>query len=62
MGPFCLQVESPTGKAGSFFCSNSWEGEGLNTQLFTYASAVENVPVRMNAIKLFSPFFLSKAF
>ncbi|KAH0622318.1 hypothetical protein JD844_024511, partial [Phrynosoma platyrhinos] len=31
-------VGSPTGKAGNFFCSNSWESEGLNTQLFTYTS------------------------
>ncbi|XP_053144328.1 transcriptional activator Myb isoform X2 [Hemicordylus capensis] len=38
------EVESPTGKAGSFFCSNGWEGEGLNTQLFTYASTMEDVP------------------
>ncbi|KAJ6660072.1 hypothetical protein lerEdw1_017998 [Lerista edwardsae] len=37
-------VESPTSKAGHFFCSNAWEGDGLNTQLFTYASAVEDVP------------------
>ncbi|XP_042302486.1 transcriptional activator Myb isoform X2 [Sceloporus undulatus] len=38
------EVESPTGKAGNFFCSNSWESEGLNTQLFTYTSPGENVP------------------
>ncbi|XP_075563248.1 transcriptional activator Myb isoform X8 [Pelecanus crispus] len=38
------EVESPTDKAGNFFCSNHWEGENLNTQLFTHASAVEDVP------------------
>nr|XP_020635326.1 transcriptional activator Myb isoform X3 [Pogona vitticeps] len=38
------EVESPTGKAGNFFCTNSWEGEGLNTQLFTYTSVVDDVP------------------
>uniref|UniRef100_A0ACB8GBP4 Uncharacterized protein n=1 Tax=Sphaerodactylus townsendi TaxID=933632 RepID=A0ACB8GBP4_9SAUR len=38
------EVESPTCKVGNFFCSNHWEGEGLNTQLFTYTSTVEDVP------------------
>nr|XP_056708468.1 transcriptional activator Myb [Euleptes europaea] len=38
------EVGSPTGKAGNFFCSNHWEGEGLNTQLFTYTSAVKDMP------------------
>ncbi|XP_044864466.1 transcriptional activator Myb isoform X4 [Mauremys mutica] len=38
------EVESPTGKAGNFFCSNHWEGENLNTQLFTHASTMEDVP------------------
>ncbi|XP_066467318.1 transcriptional activator Myb isoform X8 [Tiliqua scincoides] len=38
------EAESPTSKTGHFFCSNTWEGDGLNTQLFTYASAVEDVP------------------
>ncbi|XP_061479901.1 transcriptional activator Myb isoform X3 [Rhineura floridana] len=38
------EVDSPTGKVGNFFCSNHWEGEGLNTQLFTHTSAVEDVP------------------
>ncbi|XP_077208259.1 transcriptional activator Myb isoform X8 [Paroedura picta] len=38
------EVESPTGKAGNVFCSNHWEGEGLNTQLFTYTSAMEDIP------------------
>ncbi|XP_074393883.1 transcriptional activator Myb isoform X4 [Zonotrichia albicollis] len=38
------EVESPTDKAGDFFCSNHWEGENLNTQLFTPGSAMEDVP------------------
>ncbi|XP_027538960.1 transcriptional activator Myb isoform X3 [Neopelma chrysocephalum] len=38
------EVESPTDKAGSFFCSNHWEGENLNTQLFTPGSTMEDVP------------------
>ncbi|XP_064365084.1 transcriptional activator Myb isoform X5 [Dromaius novaehollandiae] len=38
------EVESPTDKAGHFFCSNHWEGEHLNTQLFTHASTMEDVP------------------
>ncbi|OPJ73029.1 transcriptional activator Myb isoform B [Patagioenas fasciata monilis] len=38
------EVESPTDKAGNFFCSNHWEGENLNTQLFTHTSTMEEVP------------------
>ncbi|KAM6127017.1 transcriptional activator Myb isoform 3-T3 [Pterocles gutturalis] len=38
------EVESPTDKTGNFFCSNHWEGENLNTQLFTHVSAMEDVP------------------
>ncbi|NXA47099.1 MYB protein, partial [Nothocercus julius] len=38
------EVESPTDKAGHFFCSNHWEGEHLNTQLFTHASTMQDVP------------------
>ncbi|XP_054248826.1 transcriptional activator Myb isoform X7 [Indicator indicator] len=38
------EVESPTDKTGNFFCSNHWEGENLNTQLFTQASTGEDVP------------------
>ncbi|XP_071596950.1 transcriptional activator Myb isoform X1 [Heliangelus exortis] len=38
------EVESPTDKAGNFFCSNHWEEENLNTQLFTHTSTVEDVP------------------
>uniref|UniRef100_A0AAA9SLG4 Transcriptional activator Myb n=1 Tax=Bos taurus TaxID=9913 RepID=A0AAA9SLG4_BOVIN len=38
------EVESPTDKAGNFFCSNHWEGDSLNTQLFTQASPVADMP------------------
>ncbi|XP_037247621.1 transcriptional activator Myb isoform X3 [Falco rusticolus] len=38
------EVESPTDKAGNFFCSNHWEGENLSTQLFTHTSTMEDVP------------------
>ncbi|XP_064269324.1 transcriptional activator Myb isoform X1 [Passer domesticus] len=38
------EAESPTDKAGNFFCSNHWEGENLNTQLFTPGSTMEDVP------------------
>ncbi|XP_032912186.1 transcriptional activator Myb isoform X2 [Catharus ustulatus] len=38
------EVESPTDKAGNFFCSNHWDGENLNTQLFTPGSTMEDVP------------------
>ncbi|XP_061234095.1 transcriptional activator Myb isoform X2 [Neopsephotus bourkii] len=38
------EVDSPTDKAGNFFCSSHWEGENLNTQLFTHASTTEDVP------------------
>ncbi|XP_065589390.1 transcriptional activator Myb isoform X1 [Cyrtonyx montezumae] len=38
------EVESPTDKTGNFFCLNHWEGENLNTQLFTHASTMEDVP------------------
>ncbi|XP_041279773.1 transcriptional activator Myb isoform X8 [Onychostruthus taczanowskii] len=38
------EVESPTDKTGNFFCSNHWEGENLNTQLFTPGSTMEDVP------------------
>uniref|UniRef100_A0A8D2L0J4 Transcriptional activator Myb n=1 Tax=Varanus komodoensis TaxID=61221 RepID=A0A8D2L0J4_VARKO len=49
------EVESPTGKTGNFFCSNTWEGDSLNTQLFTYAPAVEDVPVPDLALQDWSP-------
>uniref|UniRef100_A0A670YZF4 C-myb C-terminal domain-containing protein n=1 Tax=Pseudonaja textilis TaxID=8673 RepID=A0A670YZF4_PSETE len=42
------EVDSPVGKAENFLCSNSWEGEGLNAQLFPYASSAEDVPVCIN--------------
>ncbi|XP_035880647.1 transcriptional activator Myb isoform X3 [Phyllostomus discolor] len=38
------EVESPTDKAGNFFCSSHWEAESLNTQLFPQASPVADVP------------------
>ncbi|XP_060095840.1 transcriptional activator Myb isoform X5 [Heteronotia binoei] len=49
------EVESPTGKVGNFFCSNHWEGEGLNTQLFTYTSAVEDIPNLLTSSSLKIP-------
>uniref|UniRef100_A0A8C0H9L7 Transcriptional activator Myb n=1 Tax=Chelonoidis abingdonii TaxID=106734 RepID=A0A8C0H9L7_CHEAB len=45
------EVESPTGKAGNFFCSNHWEGENLNTQLFTHASTMEDVQWELQAFR-----------
>ncbi|KAM4817541.1 transcriptional activator Myb isoform X3 [Urocitellus parryii] len=38
------EVESPTDKAGHFFCSSHWEGDSLNAQLFTQASPVAEAP------------------
>ncbi|XP_037018914.2 transcriptional activator Myb isoform X3 [Artibeus jamaicensis] len=38
------EVESPTDKAGNFFCSSPWEAESLSTQLFPQASPVADVP------------------
>ncbi|XP_038195688.1 transcriptional activator Myb isoform X8 [Arvicola amphibius] len=38
------EVESPTDKAGNFFCSNQWEGNSLSAQLFTQASPVADAP------------------
>ncbi|XP_036901597.1 transcriptional activator Myb isoform X3 [Sturnira hondurensis] len=38
------EVESPTDKAGNFFCSSQWEAESLSTQLFPQASPVADVP------------------
>ncbi|XP_059698022.1 transcriptional activator Myb isoform X1 [Haemorhous mexicanus] len=48
------EVESPTDKAGNFFCSNHWEGENLNTQLFTPGSTMEDVPHLNNTWELAS--------
>uniref|UniRef100_A0A2K6LMA2 Transcriptional activator Myb n=2 Tax=Rhinopithecus TaxID=542827 RepID=A0A2K6LMA2_RHIBE len=39
------EVESPTDKSGNFFCSHHWEGDSLNTQLFTQTSPVADAPV-----------------
>ncbi|XP_074043746.1 transcriptional activator Myb isoform X6 [Macrotis lagotis] len=49
------EAESPTTKAGNFFCSNHWEGENLNTQLFTQASPMEDVPNLLTSSVLMMP-------
>uniref|UniRef100_A0A8C6AS73 Transcriptional activator Myb n=1 Tax=Monodon monoceros TaxID=40151 RepID=A0A8C6AS73_MONMO len=49
------EVESPTDKAGNFFCSDHWEGESLNTQLFTQASPVADVPNILTSSVLMTP-------
>ncbi|XP_039179498.1 transcriptional activator Myb isoform X5 [Crotalus tigris] len=49
------EVDSPAGKAENFLCSNSWEGEGLNTQLFPYASSAEDVPNLLTSSHLKMP-------
>ncbi|KAI5773703.1 MYB protein [Gulo gulo luscus] len=49
------EVESPTDKAGNFFCSSHWEGESLNTQLFTQASPVTDVPNILTSSVLMTP-------
>ncbi|XP_047590454.1 transcriptional activator Myb isoform X2 [Lutra lutra] len=49
------EVESPTDKAGNFFCSNHWEGESLNTQLFTQTSPVTDVPNILTSSVLMTP-------
>uniref|UniRef100_A0A8C6FU40 Transcriptional activator Myb n=1 Tax=Moschus moschiferus TaxID=68415 RepID=A0A8C6FU40_MOSMO len=49
------EVESPTDKAGNFFCSNHWEGESLNTQLFTQASPVADMPNILTSSVLMTP-------
>ncbi|XP_029452473.1 LOW QUALITY PROTEIN: transcriptional activator Myb [Rhinatrema bivittatum] len=49
------EVESPTGKAGNFFCSNQWVGETLNTQLFAQTSTVEDVPNLLTSSVLMLP-------
>uniref|UniRef100_A0A803Y8J3 Transcriptional activator Myb n=1 Tax=Meleagris gallopavo TaxID=9103 RepID=A0A803Y8J3_MELGA len=56
------EVESPTDKAGNFFCSNHWEGENLNTQLFTHASSMEDVPVSAYFHTFLKNFFLFVCF
>ncbi|KAM6465785.1 transcriptional activator Myb isoform 2-T2 [Liasis olivaceus] len=49
------EVDSPAGKTENFLCSNSWEGEGLNTQLFSYASSAEDVPNLLTSSHLKMP-------
>ncbi|KAM9233211.1 transcriptional activator Myb isoform 8-T8 [Dugong dugon] len=49
------EVESPTDKAGNFFCSNHWEGESLNTQLFTQSSPVADMPNILTSSVLMTP-------
>ncbi|XP_068933419.1 transcriptional activator Myb isoform X6 [Petaurus breviceps papuanus] len=49
------EAESPTTKAENFFCSNHWEGENLNTQLFTQASPMEDVPNLLTSSVLMMP-------
>ncbi|XP_037700087.1 transcriptional activator Myb isoform X3 [Choloepus didactylus] len=49
------EVESPTDKAGNFFCSNHWEGESLNAQLFAQASPVADVPNILTSSVLMTP-------
>ncbi|XP_062953529.1 transcriptional activator Myb isoform X6 [Cynocephalus volans] len=49
------EVESPTDKAGNFFCSNHWEGDSLNTQLFTQASPVADAPNILTSSVLMTP-------
>ncbi|XP_049643966.1 transcriptional activator Myb isoform X2 [Suncus etruscus] len=49
------EVESPTDKTGNFFCSNHWDGESLNTQLFTQTSPVADVPNILTSSVLMKP-------
>ncbi|XP_058528420.1 transcriptional activator Myb isoform X1 [Ochotona princeps] len=49
------EVESPTDKAGNFFCSNHWEGDSLNTQLFPQASPVADAPNILTSSVLMTP-------
>ncbi|KAF6115154.1 MYB proto-oncogene, transcription factor [Phyllostomus discolor] len=49
------EVESPTDKAGNFFCSSHWEAESLNTQLFPQASPVADVPNILTSSVLMTP-------
>ncbi|XP_076784212.1 transcriptional activator Myb isoform X6 [Arvicanthis niloticus] len=49
------EVESPTDKAGNFFCSNHWEENNLNTQLFAQASPVADVPNILTSSVLMTP-------
>ncbi|XP_037018911.2 transcriptional activator Myb isoform X1 [Artibeus jamaicensis] len=49
------EVESPTDKAGNFFCSSPWEAESLSTQLFPQASPVADVPNILTSSVLMTP-------
>ncbi|XP_006885025.1 PREDICTED: transcriptional activator Myb isoform X8 [Elephantulus edwardii] len=49
------EVESPTDKAGNFFCSNHWEGDSLHTQLFMQSSPVADVPNILTSSVLMTP-------
>ncbi|XP_063089047.1 transcriptional activator Myb isoform X2 [Cavia porcellus] len=49
------EAESPTDKAGNFFCSNHWDGESLSTQLFTQASQVVDPPNILTSSVLMTP-------
>ncbi|XP_012520640.1 PREDICTED: transcriptional activator Myb isoform X8 [Propithecus coquereli] len=49
------EVESPTDKAGNFFCSHHWEGDSLNTQLFTQTSPVADAPNILTSSVLMTP-------
>ncbi|XP_053770149.1 transcriptional activator Myb isoform X3 [Desmodus rotundus] len=49
------EVESPTDKAGNFFCSSHWEAESLNTQLFPQPSPVADVPNILTSSVLMTP-------
>uniref|UniRef100_A0A8C9HQN4 Transcriptional activator Myb n=1 Tax=Piliocolobus tephrosceles TaxID=591936 RepID=A0A8C9HQN4_9PRIM len=49
------EVESPTDKSGNFFCSHHWEGDSLNTQLFTQTSPVADAPAGVQRRDLGSP-------
>ncbi|XP_051020263.1 transcriptional activator Myb isoform X1 [Acomys russatus] len=49
------EAESPTDKAGNFFCSNLWEGNSLSTQLFAQASPVADAPNILTSSVLMTP-------
>ncbi|KAL2792641.1 transcriptional activator Myb isoform 2 [Daubentonia madagascariensis] len=49
------EVESPTDKVGNFFCSHHWEGDSLNTQLFTQTSPVADAPNILTSSVLMTP-------
>ncbi|PNJ78655.1 MYB isoform 17 [Pongo abelii] len=49
------EVESPTDKSGNFFCSHHWEGDSLNTQLFTQTSPVADAPNILTSSVLMAP-------